>query len=234
MDCSQACNAVDFQLTRPSIQLYQPVKARETINVWVYFWLFAVITVTMSFRHGIGHSVIKDGLPWNIAGQWLNAQMPIPYFDWVGFLVVVSTILLTFSIIYLSFSLAASLARVNFKTFTQTVGVMVAPIVLINLLGHVLGAFFTSYASNAVNAGFWLIGMDAIMSPLAPRGGWASVFSLLTYVSVLWALFVLWKRLALLGVSGWRALGIGFISASTVWFFVVLVSLRDFLPRAIG
>lgn len=234
MDCSQACNAVDFQLTRPSIQLYQPVKAKETINVWVYFWLFAVITVTMSFRHGIGHSVIKDGLPWNIAGQWLNAQMPIPYFDWVGFLVVVSAILLTFSIIYLSFSLAASLARVNFKTFTQTVGVMVAPIVLINLLGHVLGAFFTSYASNAVNAGFWLIGMDATMSPLAPRGGWASVFSLLTYVSVLWALFVLWKRLALLGVSGWRALGVGFISASAVWFFVVLVSLRDFLPRAMG
>jgi hypothetical protein len=72
------------------------------------------------------------------------------------------------------------------------------------------------------------------MSPLAPRGGWASVFSLLTYVSVLWALFVLWKRLALLGVSGWRALGIGFISASAVWFFVVLVSLRDFLPRVIG
>jgi hypothetical protein len=85
------------------------------------------------------------------------------------------------------------------------------------------------------NAGLaWLIGMDAIMSPLAPRGGWASVFSLLTYVSVLWALFVLWKRLALLGVSGWRALGIGFISASAVWFFVVLVSLRDFLPRAMG
>lgn len=231
MDCSKACNAVEFKLTKPSIQLWQPSKAKEPMNVWVYVWLLAVISITMRFHHSLGHSSIKEQLPWVQAGTWMDQLWPVPLLDWVGAIALGMAVAITFAIFYASFAFSAKLTNKPFKEYAQSVGQMLAPLMLIGGLSHVGSFFFLHYASDLANAWYWLTGSVNQMQPLASfRDGWVHLFNLFNYVAVIWAMFILHKRLGLLALNGPKRFAMFMISGSMIWFYLYLIILRAMIP----
>ncbi|MDR9498843.1 MAG: 4Fe-4S binding protein [Hydrogenovibrio sp.] len=231
MDCAQACNAVELKLTPPSAQLWKPIKAKEPINVWVYVWLLAVISITMRFHHSLGHSAIKEQLPWVQAGQWLESLMPIPVLDWVGVMALTMAVISTFAIVWGSFFVSAKLIKMPVKDYFQSVGQFMAPLMLIGAISHIGSFFFLHYASDLTNAWYWLIGSATTMEPLATfRDSWVHLFGLFNYVAVIWALFVLHKRLGMLSISGKQRLTLWLISGGIVWFYLFLVIFRAMIP----
>ena len=232
MDCSQACNAVEFKLTKPSATLTKEIKNKEPMNVWVYVWLFAVITVTMRYHHSLGHSSIKEQLPWVQMGNWLESMMPIPVLDWVGLVALVMAIASTFIIVKVSFSAAAKIADISYEKTFQTLGHVMAPLMLIGALSHIGTFFFVHYAQDLMQAWHWLIGSGVIVEPIATfRDGWVHIFSLFNYVAVIWALIVLHKRVGLLALAGKQRFMVWFVSAGIVWFYLFLVIFRATIPN---
>jgi len=231
MDCSQACNAVEFKLTKPSVMLTKEIKNKEPMNVWVYVWLLAVISITMRYHHSLGHSSIKEQLPWVQAGNWMESILPLPVLDWVGVAALTMAIISTFSIVWLSFSVSAKIAKIPFNDFFQSVGQVMAPLMLIGALSHIGSFFFIHYASDIMNAWYWLIGSAMVMEPIASfRDGWVHLFGLFNYVAVIWALVVLHKRVGLLGLTGRTRFTVWLLSAGIVWFYLFLVIFRAMIP----
>lgn len=232
MDCAQACNSVELNLTKPSIQLTKPSSAKEPMNVWVYVWLLAVISITMRFHHSLGHSSIKEQLPWVQAGNWMESILPIPLLDWVGVMALSMALISTFAIVWGTFALSARVLNVPTTQFFQSAGQMMAPLMLIGAFSHIGSFFFIHYASDLMNAWYWLIGSAVVAQPLASfRDGWVHLFGLFNYVAVIWALIVLHKRLGLMQLSGFKRLSIWFVSAGIVWFYLFLVVFRATIPH---
>ncbi len=232
LDCSQACNAVEFKLTKPSIQLSRASSAKEPMNVWVYVWLLAVISITMRYHHSLGHSSIREQLPWVQAGNWLESTLPIPVLDWVGVMALMMAVVSTFVIVWISFSLSAKIAKMPFKDFFQSTGQVMAPLMLIGAMGHIGSFFFIHYAPDTINAWYWLIGSTTVIEPLASyQDGWVHLFGLFSYVAVIWALVVLHKRIGLLGLTGSKRFVVWLLSAGIVWFYLFLVIFRAMTPN---
>lgn len=232
MDCSQACNAVELKVTKPSVQLWKPSSAKEPMNVWVYVWLLAVISITMRFHHSLGHSSIKESLPWVRAGRWMESVLPIPMLDWVGVMALSMAVISTFAIVWASFAISAKLLNMPFKDYFQSVGQFMAPLMLIGALSHIGSFFFLHYASDLMNAWYWLVGSMATAKPLATfRDGWVHLFGLFSYVAVIWASVVLYKRLGLMKVTGVQRSLIWLLSGAIIWFYLFLVVFRATIPH---
>ncbi|MDG6774733.1 hypothetical protein QCB45_10355, partial [Thiomicrorhabdus sp. ZW0627] len=156
----------------------------------------------------------------------------IPFLDWVGVMALSMAVVSTFAIVWSSFALSAKWLRMPVKDYFQSVGQFMAPLMLIGALSHVGSFFFLHYASDLMNAWYWLIGSAASAKPLASfRDAWVHLFGLFNYVAVIWALFILHKRLAVLSLSGIQRVGIWFLSGSIVWFYLYLVVLRALIPH---
>lgn len=232
MDCSQACNAVELKLTKPSAQLWKPINTKEPMNVWVYIWLLAVISITMRFHHSLGHSSIKEQLPWVQAGRWMENLIPLPMLDWIGVMALSMAVVSTFSIVWASFAISARIVKLPVKEFFQSAGQMMAPLMLIGALSHIGSFFFIHYASDLMNAWYWLIGSSTVAQPLASfRDGWVHLFGLFNYLAVIWALVVLHKRLGLMQLNALKRFTVWFISAGIVWFYLFLVIFRATIPN---
>jgi hypothetical protein len=158
--------------------------------------------------------------------------MPIPVLDWVGFMALSMAIISTFAIVWASFALSAKWVQLPVKEYFQSVGQFMAPLMLIGALSHVGSFFFLHYASDLMNAWYWLIGSVAVAQPLASfRDGWVHLFGLFNYLAVVWALFVLHKRLGLLSLTGTKRVMVWLLSGSIVWFYLFLVVLRAMVPH---
>lgn len=231
MDCVQACNAVEFKVVKPSSQLWKTFAKKETFSIHIYIFLLAIITITMNFRHSLEHSVIKNHLPWVQLGDWMNREWALSPFNWSGVFSLLSALTITLIIVHGSFTVSAMIARIPYKQFLYTVGPMLAPLMIIGLFAHVLSAFFHIYASDVVNALYWLFDSNLKMEPLAERGGWASKLAMLNYLAIAWAVFILYKQLKSIELSKIRRLIVFIISGSMIWFYLALLVLRVVLPR---
>ncbi|WP_345972719.1 4Fe-4S binding protein [Sulfurimonas diazotrophicus] len=225
MDCAQACEAVSLQLVKPSKGMFGEVNDRHTIHTYVYILLLAIITITMHFHHGLGHSPVKTQTPWYAAGQWLASFLPAGV-DWVGFAALVMALGVTGALVLGGYAVAAALANKPFKSFLHRNSYALAPMMIIGSLSHVGSFFFLEYASDLANAWYWLTGSTETMKPLASmRDGWVHLFSLFGYVGALWSAVILYSRLGMYEFSTAKRLAAFAASGATIWFYIGLLVL---------
>jgi len=226
MDCAQACEAVSLQLVKPSTGLLGEVNDRHNTHTAVYILLLAIITITMQFHHGLGHSPLKTHTPWYAAGQWLASWLPAGV-DWVGFAALAMALGSTALFVLGGYAVAARLLDKPFWSFLHRNSYALAPLMIAGSLSHVGSSFFLHYASDLANAWFWLIGSEQTMRPLASmRDGWVHLFSLFAYVGAVWSTIILYSRLGMYEVATGRRLAAFLASGAMIWFYTGLQVLQ--------
>jgi len=226
MDCAQACEAVSLSLVPPGRGLMGNVNDRHTMHTWVFIALLAVITMTMRFHHGLGHSAVKTQTPWYAAGQWLGSFLPAGV-DWVGFAALGMATASTLLLVLGGYALAARLLRQPFGAFLHRNSYALAPMMIIGSLSHVGTFFFIHYAPDLGNAWYWLIGSGQTARPPATmRDGWVHLFSLFGYVGALWSAVILYRRLGMYGVSFRKKTAAFLVSGAMIWFYTGMLVLQ--------
>lgn len=228
MDCAHACSAVQWDLTSPMRSLSGPSKNSQRMTVWVFLVLMIVITMTMRFHHGLGHTALKPHLPWVQMGQWLEGIMPAwLHVDWIGFSALLMATGVTLVTVFAGFALAARLLHKPFWQVFDHAGLALGPLVLLGALSHVSTFFFLHYAPDLLNAWYWLIGSATHGEPLASfhHDPWLRAFQLFNVLAVIAAMWVLVRQLRLLGAKGMQLL-LGTLSAGLiVWLYAGLFAL---------
>ena len=226
MDCAQACEAVSLRLVKPSEGLFGDINDRHNVHTAVFIALLSIITITMHFHHGLGHSPVKKETPWYAAGQWLGSFLPAGA-DWVGFAALVMALASTALLVLGGYGAAARILKQPFGAFLHRNSYALAPLMVIGSLSHVGSFFFLHYASDLANAGYWLIGSGETMRPLASmRDGWVHLFSLFGYAGALWSALILYRRLGVYGAAFGRRAAAFLISGAMIWFYVGLQILQ--------
>ena len=226
MDCAQACEAVSLRLVTPSAGMFGDIKDRHTIHTWVFILLLAVITMTMRFHHGLGHSPVRTQTPWYHAGQWLGGFLPAGV-DWIGFAALSMALISTGVLVLGGYWAAAKMLKQPFAAFLHQNSYALAPMMIIGSLSHVGTFFFIHYAPDLANAWYWLIGSEQTARPLATmRDGWVHLFSLFGYVGAAWSAVILYRRLGVYGVSFGRRAAAFLVSGAMVWFYTGLLLLQ--------
>jgi ferredoxin len=226
MDCAQACEAVSLRLVKPSSGLFGEIKDRHNIHTWVFIVLLAVITITMHFHHGLGHSPVGKATPWYAAGQWLGSFLPAGV-DWVGFAALFTAVSATLLLVLGGYWVAARLLRQPFGTFLHRNSYALAPLMIIGSLSHVASFFFLHYAPDLANAWYWLIGSERTMRPLATmRDGWVHLFSLFGYVGAAWSALILYRRLGGYPSVFAKRVAAFVVAGAIIWFYVGLQVLQ--------
>ena len=225
MDCADACEAVSFNLVKPAKTLTQKINDRDTAHTWVFILLLAVITVTMKFHHGLGHSSFKESLPWYKLGVWMEGILPMGI-DWVGFFALAMALIVTVILVNGGYYLASKIVKVEYKTYMHSVSYALIPLVIMSSLGHIGTFFFVSYASNLANGYYWLISSAEVMRPLATfRDGWVHMFGLLGYIGMLWSLFLTYKRVGLYETKLLPKVGATLLSSLMAFLFIYIALL---------
>lgn len=229
MDCHHACDSIQWNVGQFARQLSAPVKQLDRMTVWVFITLLAVITMTMRFHHALGHSPIKQELPWVQLGHWLEGVMPaIPMIDWVGFAALSTASMLTFGLVLTGFYIASKVAEKPFWSFFEQAGLALGALMLIGSLSHIGSFFFLHYAPDLGNAYYWLVGSETVMEPLASRrDGWIHLFNLFNYLAVIVSSVILFSKLKQLGISGRRFALSYFSAGSIIWCYLGLVILTQ-------
>ena len=226
MDCAQACEAVALKVTRPSAGMFGEIKDRHDIHTWVFIVLLAVITMTMRFHHGLGHSPVKTQTPWYAAGQWLGSFLPAGV-DWVGFAALGMAVASTLLFVLGGYALAARIVRQPFGAFLHQNSYALAPMMIVGSLSHVGTFFFIEYAPDLGNAWYWLIGSGETMRPLATmRDGWVHLFSLFGYVGALWSAVILYRRLGIYGMPSVKRVAAFAVAGAMIWFYTGMLILQ--------
>ncbi len=227
MDCAGACEAVSFVITKPASSLSQKINDRTTVHTWVFILLLAVITITMRFHHGLGHSSMKTSLPWYKMGTWMESFMPLGV-DWVGFSALFMALISTSILVLGGFYIGSKIIKVEFKTFLHTLSYALIPLMILGSLSHVGTFFFVNYVSDIAKAYYWLIGSEHMFKPLATmRDGWVHSFSLFGYVAAIWSLVLIYKRIGILASSLSMRLQATFFSSMIVYFYIFLMLLQS-------
>lgn len=201
MDCANACEAVSFSIVKPGSTLIKKINDKEKSHIWVIVLLLAIITVTMKLHHGLGHSPMKESLPWYKLGKWMETFMPTGV-DWVGFNALVISLVITAILVFGGFYIAAKIVKVEYKTYLSSLSYALIPLMVVGALSHVGTFFFVSYESHFINAYYWLIGSDIRVKPIATfRDGWVHLFALFNYVAIIWSEILVYKRVAMFSNS---------------------------------
>ncbi len=227
MDCAQACDSVEWTVTRFAKQVIEPVKQLDRMTVWVFITLLAVITMAMRFHHALGHSPLKESLPWYQIGSWLETVMPaVPMMDWVGLVALLMAVAMTFTLTLGGLWLASRVSKIDFWTLFETAGLAFGALMLVGALSHIGSFFFLHYAPDLVNAYYWLMDSDSVMKPLANhRDGWIHLFNLFNFLAVIISATVLYRKVGQLKLSGtafWQTYA---LSGLVIWVYLGLVIL---------
>lgn len=201
MDCVQACDSVRFELRMPGHQLARPIRKAGWNDSWTLLFITGVAGVAIQFQHGLNHSPIAPVMPWNVAGAWAGAVLPMPaWFTWPGLFALVLGLGLTMAISLAAYrAIGRKLGR-SWRDVFQTLSYGLAPLVCIALLSHSALFFLLRYGPRLWNSGIAAFGLpfDQI-GPLIARGApWLLIFEVLPWIAVAWALRSMWKRAALL------------------------------------
>lgn len=235
MDCSNVCESVNFKFSSPASTLYKKTKVLSS-DIWVYLLIFAAISVTMNFHHGLSRSNISDSLPWVISGKYIQSFPIFSNIDMIGFFAFTYASILVISVAFLGMYFSSKVLNVEFKSAFSNLGYAYIPLFIINGLGHILQTFFTKTYSNIIN-GFiqaFNLNMEQV-EPLATRGeSWLNIFHLTPYLAIVFSFFILYKRVNLFKVSKRKKI-LTFISSSSVSIlFVVIVLFNAYVFKVYG
>ena len=225
MDCSSACESVNFKLIPPTSSLYNKNKI-ENSDIWVYLLIFASITLSMNFHHALGRSAISDSFIWSKTANYIQEITGISGLDFVGMFAFIYSIIFVVVIAFFGMYMASLFLKQKFSTTFYTLGYAYAPLFIIAGLGHLLHSFFTHTYADILNGFIQGFNLDfETVSNLASRkDSWLMIFEFIPYIAMLIAFVILYKRLKLFIASKARKIG-AFIFASSLILAYLSISI---------
>ncbi len=225
MECAHACDAVKLEFKRWGYSLYEKIKEPKMIEVMVYLFLTAVITITMRFHHGLSRSGLGEYMPWVVGGKYIQQAFNLPkWVDTSGLLAMLLSLILVFGIVYLTFGKIAKVLQTNLSNVLLSLGYAFAPLMIVGGLSHVLELFFIEYYHHIVNGFSQAFGLGVSVGPLAKRGEpWLLIFRVFPFIAGLWSLHILWNRVKMLHTP---RKGYVFALASALPVFYLLLALH--------
>ena len=224
MDCSSACDAVAFSITKPSKSLFSKFK-NDKADVWAFILITAAITMTMGFHHGLNRSAIADEFIWSKSAVWAKQYVDFGSLDVVGIFAFTYAVLLALGVVYAGMFIASKILKSDFEKTFYTLGYSFAPLFIIGGLAHLMHSFFTHTYADIVNAFIYGFGLDIEnVSNLASRkDSWLKIFSFFPYLAIIWGYFILASRLKVFEASKIKKI-FAFIFASSL--ITLLLSLN--------
>ncbi|WP_029520687.1 4Fe-4S binding protein [Persephonella sp. IF05-L8] len=224
MECAGSCEGVKYSIRKWSHSLFSKMKKPNSWEIWIYIILLAVITITMRFHHGLGHSPIRDELPWINIGKWLETTTGIGKpFDWTGLVALVMAVSITLTLVLGGFYIASRLIKKPFKEVFLNLGYALAPLMIIGSLSHVTHFFFTHYYHEVINGFSQAFFLDIKVEPLASRKDtWLRIFYIFPFIAAFWSGFIMWKRLDFFEIKGSKKLVVYIFSSLIIIFYLGL------------
>ncbi len=205
MDCSKSCDAIKYSFKSWSNSLFKFIKKPQQWEIWIYILFLAVISFAMKYHHGLGHSQIKDYLPWVILGKNLNSIFNTgKSFDFIGLLALIFAVFTVLVLTLGSFYILHKITNITFNNVFLTLGYSLAPLMLIGSLSHIFHFFFIHYYYNIINGFSEALFLDLKVSPLLTHKNSHSIklFSFIfSFLAVFWSGYILWKRIDLLNLN---------------------------------
>ncbi|HHG75610.1 MAG TPA: 4Fe-4S binding protein [Persephonella sp.] len=228
MECAGSCEGVRYSVRKWSHSLFQKIKKPNSWEVWIYIILLAVITITMRFHHGLGHSPIRNELPWVQIGKWLEQTTGIGKpFDWVGLVALITAVSVTLLLVLGGFYIASKLLKKPFKEVFLNLGYALAPLMIIGSLSHVTHFFFTHYYHEVINGFSQAFFLGIKVEPLATnKDKWLRIFYIFPFIAAFWSGFIMWKRVGFFEVQGLKKFLVYISSSLIILFYLGLTIFR--------
>ncbi|WP_457641590.1 4Fe-4S binding protein [Persephonella sp.] len=226
MECANSCEGVRFSIKRLSHSLLKKILKPQAWEIWVYILFFAVITMTMRFHHGLGHSPIKENLPWVLVGKWIHEVTGIGKpVDFVGLTALLMATGITLFLVLGGFYITSKIIRKPFKEVFLNLGYGLAPLMIIGGLSHVCHFFFTHYYHEIINGFAQAFFLDIQVEPLASRKDkWLRIFWIFPYIAGLWSMYILWRRLSFFDIKDKFTKIKAYIPATAIVIFYLGIS----------
>lgn len=221
-DCVTACDSVDLVVRPPAYALRHQIVGQDRNEMWVYIVVLAVAGVGVQFLHGLQHTPLKPRLPWNVAGAWLNQALALDatVFSFGGLLALCAALALTVPICVWAYRRAAQVAGTSWREAANQLSCALAPMAIIGLIPHAVVMFATRNGHALLNEmGAWL-GQAWQFTPFAVRGdAWLGWINVLPYLAIVWTLWLLWKRAALLVDTAQQRRRLWLYASVPVWLY---------------
>ncbi len=196
MDCSSACDAIAFRITKPSQSLFGKFKNNKS-EVWAFILITAAISITMTFHHALGRSAIADQFIWAQTAQFTQQYIDFGTLDAVGMFAFIYATIFSIGIVYIGMFLASKVLHAPFEKTFYTLGYSFAPLFIIGGLAHLIHSFFTHNYADIANGFIYGFGLDVgtVQNLASRRDAWLNIFNVIPYLAALWGYLILAKRM---------------------------------------
>ena len=227
MECTHACEAINFKFVPPGYAIYRKFKTLKA-EVWVYILILAAIPISMAFHHGLGRSNIADHMLWVKTANFFEGFIDFGHINAVGLFAFLYATLFTVAAAVTGMWIASKILKKDFNSVFYTLGYAFAPLFILASMAHAWEYFFTGNSARIVEGLAWGFGIDVDVEPLAKRGDtWLQVFHLFRWLAVVWALYILYRRMAFIESSKIRKTAAYPFAAMLILFFVGVNLYRD-------
>lgn len=235
MECTAACDAISFKIVPPGKSLYKKFKL-DKIEVWAYILITAAITISMSFHHGLGRSKIAEFMPWTKTAEFFKGTLNFGTVDLVGLFAFLYATGITVALVVVGMYVASKALKAEYSKTFYTLGYAFAPLFIIGGLDHLMHGFFTHTYANIANGFIYGFGLDVdkVANLASRKDAWLGVFGIFKYIAVVWALFIMYKRVNLFEASK-KSKTIALIFGSLlIFFYLFLVLFRIYAMAVYG
>ncbi len=234
MECTHSCEAVRFKTVKPGFSLYKKFKPLRA-EIWTYILILASIPISMAFHHGLNRSNIADQFIWNQTAQAVESLIGKTSVDLAGLFTFVYALLFSVAAALLGMTIASKILNRTFKETFETLGYAFAPLFIMSSLGHALEFFIVRNYERIVEGIAWGFGIYIDVEPLASRGErWLQIFDAFKWIGIIWALYILYKRFALIEAQKLKKIIAYPFAASLIIFFVGVTLYRDYVIETYG
>jgi len=234
MECTHSCEAVRFKFVKPGHAIYQKFKTLKA-EVWVYILILAAIPISMAFSHGLSRSKIADEMIWAKTAAFFERFIDFGSLNAVGFFAFLYAVLFSALAAMIGMYIASKILKKEYSTVFYTLGYAFAPLFILASMAHAWEFFFTSNSARIVEGIAWGFGMDVDVDPLAKRGDkWLEIFHLFRWVAVVWAFYILYRRMAHIEAAKIRKIAAYPFAALLIFFFIGVNSYRSYVLETYG
>lgn len=224
MDCSSACEAINFKYKKPSFSLFSKFKPLKA-EIWVYIFILAAIPISMSFHHAIGRSNAANKMIWSKTAEYFKTFGEFSSIDLIGLFAFIYAMLFTVLAATIGMFIASKILKKGFSSTFYDLGYSYAPLFILSSIAHTLEMFFIKGYEHIVEGFAYGFGFNIDVVSLAKRGdGWLHVFGLLKWVAIIWSFIILYKRIKNFDSTKLRKI-IAFPFAASLIFFVIGINL---------
>ena len=235
MDCSSACEAINFKITKPAESLDKKFKMLKA-EIWTYILILASIPIAMSFAHGLNRSKIADQFIWNQTADFFKTFIDFGSIDAGGLFAWIYALIFTVVSTVGGLWIASRILKKDFDYTFTTLGYAFAPLFILGSLSHTLSSFFTRGYDRIVEGFIWGFGFGSVdIVSLASRGDkWLMVFGVLKWVAVIWSLVLLYKRFKLVDTTKKQKIVAYPFAAFVIIFFLGVNIYRGYILQTYG